>query len=50
MLFNKKKTLIMDFQEFYSMSLLIQAKLPAFDAHVKMAPLERLDVEKRKHS
>ena len=34
----------MDFQEFLQyVPKLIQAKLPAFDAHVKMAPLERLD-------
>jgi 8-oxo-dGTP pyrophosphatase MutT (NUDIX family) len=34
----------MDFQEFLQyVPKLIQARLPAFDAHVKMAPLERLD-------
>ena len=34
----------MDFQEFLQyVPKLIEARLPAFDAHVKMAPLERLE-------
>ena len=34
----------MDFQEFLQyVPKLIEAKLPAFDAHIKMAPLERLE-------
>ncbi len=34
----------MNFQEFLQyVPKLIEAKLPAFDAHIKMAPLERLD-------
>ncbi len=34
----------MDFQEFLRfVPKLIEAKLPAFDAHIKMAPLERLE-------
>ena len=34
----------MDFQEFLRfVPKLIDARLPAFDAHIKMAPLERLE-------
>ena len=34
----------MDFQEFLRyVPKLIEAKLPAFDAHIKMAPLERIE-------
>ena len=38
----------MDFQEFLQfVPKLIDAKLPAFEAHIKMAPLERLESLKK---
>ena len=41
----------MDFQEFLRyVPKLIEAKLPAFDAHIKMAPLERIESLKRNQS
>lgn len=41
----------MDFQEFlYYVPKLIEARLPAFDAHIKMAPLERLESLKNNSS
>ncbi|MFV8367934.1 NUDIX hydrolase [Flavobacterium sp. LB2R40] len=39
----------MDFQEFLQfVPKLVDAKLPAFDAHIKMAPLERLESLQKK--
>lgn len=41
----------MDFQEFLQyVPKLIEARLPAFDAHIKMAPLERIESLKRNQS
>lgn len=41
----------MDFQEFLRyVPKLIEARLPAFDAHIKMAPLERIESLKRNQS
>jgi hypothetical protein len=34
----------MDFQEFFTfVPKVLDARLPAFDAHIKMAPLERVE-------
>lgn len=41
----------MDFQEFLRyVPKLIEARLPAFDAHIKMAPLERIESLKKNQS